>query len=279
MDETFSNDYTVMDNEDFESEMTLILAARCLDGIVLVGDRKMTRTDASGIHDAYGDKITGEIDGILTAFSGDVGTFQVFVNTLRDYVTTTRDEQIKSFLDNPLMGRRRENFGPGFEQVKLRVSQLQSEFNNRYQKYPYKVLMGVSSQYFASKKSSLYYFEADGRIFPLSEPKAIGSGSSHISYYLKRYWEHDKTTMKDFAQLGDFLIRYVSHDKITLDNAVGLSHDKPYPQIVFIPDDPDFCRPNNNGNPKLDCAPMQKELEQYRTYSEQKIKSLHDQPF
>jgi len=34
--------------------------------------------------------------------------------------------------------------------------------------------------------------------------------------------------------LGDFLIRYVSDDQITLDNAVGLSRDKPYPQIVFI---------------------------------------------
>jgi hypothetical protein len=37
--------------------------------------------------------------------------------------------------------------------------------------------------------------------------------------------------------VGDFLIRYVSDANITLDNGVGLSPDKPYPQIVFVPDD------------------------------------------
>ena len=96
--------------------------------------------------------------------------------------------------------------------------------------------MDVSSQYFPSNKSSLlYYFESSGRIFPLSEPKAIGSRSSHVYYFLKRYRHHDKTTIKELAQLGDFLIRYVSHDKITLDNAVGLSRDQSYPQIVSSP--------------------------------------------
>lgn len=83
--------------------------------------------------------------------------------------------------------------------------------------------------------------------------------------------------MKEFAQLGDFLIRYVSDANITLDNGVGLSPDKPYPQIVFVPDDPVFCRPNNNGKSKLDCTPLQQELDQYETYSERKIKSYHDQ--
>jgi hypothetical protein len=81
--------------------------------------------------------------------------------------------------------------------------------------------------------------------------------------------------MQEFAQLGDFLIRYVSDDQITLDNAVGLSRDKPYPQIIFIPDDQNFCAPCNDGKPKLDCTPTQQELDQYRAYSENKIKSFH----
>jgi 20S proteasome alpha/beta subunit len=230
MEKIISNDYTIFDNLAFESQMTLILGARCRDGVVLVGDRKMTQTDTGGIHNAYDDKITGEIDGILTAFSGDAGTFQVFVNTLRDYVTTTRDEQIKN-----LIGIYRAKFGPSFEQLKLRVSELQSEFNKKYEKYPYKVLMGVSSQYFPDRKSLLYHFYADGRFFSLSKPIAIGSGSSHVYYFLERYWDYDKTTMQDFAQLSDFLIRYVSHDKITLDNAVGLSPEQHIHKLVLYP--------------------------------------------
>jgi hypothetical protein len=100
-----------------------------------------------GIHNVYDNKITGEIRGVLTAFSGDAGTFQVFASTLRDYVITSRNEQIKN-----LIGLCSANIGPSFEQVKLRVSQLQSEFNKKYEKYPYKVLMGVSSQYFPDRK-------------------------------------------------------------------------------------------------------------------------------
>ena len=94
--------------------------------------------------------------------------------------------------------------------------------------------MGVSSKYSENNKSLLYYFEPDGRIFPQSEPKAIGSGSTYAYYFLKRYWQDNKTTMKQFAQLGDFY-RYVSHDERVLDNAVGLSNQNDqyqYPQIV-----------------------------------------------
>jgi hypothetical protein len=44
-------------------------------------------------------------------------------------------------------------------------------------------------------------------------------------------------------------------------------------------DDPVFCRPNNNGKTKCDCTPPQQELDQYKTYSERKIKSFHDENF
>jgi 20S proteasome alpha/beta subunit len=275
-----SNDYTVLDNLASDSEMTLILGARCHDGVVLVADRKMTGQDTTGgTHDSYNVKIRGELDGILTAFSGDAGTFEVFANTLKDYVTTSRDAQIKSVLDNPFMGFRGGNFGPSFEQVRLRISQLQTEFNNKYTNFRYKVLMGVSSQFFADKKSSLYYFEADGRFFPLAEPKSIGSGSAYVLYFLKRYWKPDKTTMKEFAQLGDFVIRHVSHEVYKLDNAVGLSPEYPYPQIFFIPDNRDFCTERNNGVPKSDCSPTQDELNQYKTHSEDRLKALHGLPF
>ena len=90
METMISNDYTPFDNE--ESEMTLLMGARCVDGVILAGDRKMTQTLSSGIHYLYHEKITGEIDGILTGFAGDAGAFEVFRTTLRDYVMNNRNE-------------------------------------------------------------------------------------------------------------------------------------------------------------------------------------------
>ncbi len=168
-----------------------------MDGVVLMGDRKLIQADSSGMHEAYADKITGEIDGILTGFSGDAGAFEVFRSTLRDYVTTTRNEQITK---NPRLAKK--NIGPSFDQFKLRISQIQSEFYSKYQKFQYRVLMGVSGKYFVNKKSSLYFYETDGRCFPQNETKAIGSGSSHVFYFLKRYWNPNKTTMKEICTIG-----------------------------------------------------------------------------
>ncbi|HYA84408.1 MAG TPA: hypothetical protein VEH06_13315 [Candidatus Bathyarchaeia archaeon] len=184
--------------------MTLILGARCIDGVVLIGDRRVTQTLSSGPRYVYEDKITGEIDGILTGFAGDQGAFEVFRTKLRVYVTTKIREDEK-------------NVGHALDQLKLKISEIQYDFYSKYQQRPYRVLMGASSKYFASQKSSLYLYETDGRCFPQNEtlPVAIGSGSSHILYFLKRYWNPNKTTMNEFAQLGDFLIRYVSDDKIT----------------------------------------------------------------
>ena len=54
--------------------------------------------------------------------------------------------------------------------------------------------------------------------------------------------------MKEFAQLADFIIRYVdveaklSLSKYKLDNAVGLNPERPYPQVIYIPNNPKYCK-------------------------------------
>lgn len=66
------------------------MGARCKDGSILVGDRKITSTAVPDV--VYANKITGEINGALTAFAGDRGTFELFRNRLRHYAKTI-DEQ------------------------------------------------------------------------------------------------------------------------------------------------------------------------------------------
>lgn len=102
--------------------------------------------------------------------------------------------------------------------------------------------------------SVLSYFFFDGRSVPITEFRTIGSGSQYASYFLKRYWRPNQTTMLQFAQLCDFIIRHISHARITLDSGVGLRDEQSHPQIIFIPNDPNFCRMYNNEQLKLDCS-------------------------
>jgi 20S proteasome alpha/beta subunit len=244
--------------------MTLILGARCIDGVVLAADREFLGTDTiGGIHNTYNNsKITGELDGISTGFSGDVGSFQLFSTSLRNHVNNSRT-------------------GLSFDAMMLKVREIQHEFYETYENYRYKVLMGVASKYSTVSRSSLYYFESDGRFFLKSEPKAIGSGSPYAYYFLKRYWHENQTTMEQFAQLSDFIIRYVSDPNLRLDDAVGLSNqDNQYqhPQIVYIPDNPEFCKVYNSGQSKVDCFPVEGRLNELRRHSENFLNTLYQLP-
>ena len=65
--------------------------------------------------------------------------------------------------------------------------------------------------------------------------------------------------MKEYAQLADFIIRYISHETYTLDMSVGLDPKFAYPQIIYVPDHQDYCKPLNDGKPKTDCLPLKAE--------------------
>ena len=81
--------------------------------------------------------------------------------------------------------------------------------------------------------------------------------------------------MKEFSQLSDFVIRYVENEKYTLDNEVGLNPGWPYPQITYLPDNPDYCKLHNEGKPKLDCSPKEHGLKEFKLYSDKKLESLY----
>jgi hypothetical protein len=132
--------------------------------------------------------------------------------------------------------------------------------------------------FFGDRKSILYFFDIDGGYLTIKTYKALGDGEPYASYYLKRYYDKD-ITMKKFAQLGDFVIRYIDNETYRLHYSVGLDPNHRYPQIKYIPDDPDYCRPSNNGDPKCDCSPTQEELDEFKSYSERKLQSLHNVPF
>jgi 20S proteasome alpha/beta subunit len=259
--------------------VTLILGGRCRDGVVLVADSKLTEDRIDGLHFSYDNKITGEIEGILTAFSGDRGMFEVFTTRLRDYVNTTTQNQIRETFRKAIIGFIKPQFGPTIDQLSLGIYNIQHDLHIKNLNYNFDVLMGVSGKYYAPSESRLFYFYPDGRVLPIKDFRVIGSGAPFVLYYLKRYWEEAKMEMKKFAQLADFAIKYVEREMWKLDNAVGLNPARPFPQIIYIPDNPDYCRPHNQGKPKSDCSPNEHELIEFSLYSDKKLISLECEPF
>jgi 20S proteasome alpha/beta subunit len=261
--------------------MTLILGARCCDGVVLAADRKLSIISSRGIQYQYGDKITGELRGVLTAFSGDAGAFQVFAMNMRNYVDTSRRERIEETFRQPFIpGRHFDEPNPSVDQIKIKVSQIQDDFIKKNDKYRCRILMGISSVYSADGVSSLFLFEPDGRCTPVIEPIAIGSGTPYALYFLKRYAIHNVIAMHQFAQLADFIIRYVSNSTYPLDNSVGLNDNNSqyqYPQIHYVPDKPnEHCQLDEMGNQRLDCLADVNALCEFRTNSTDMIQRLNE---
>lgn len=66
--------------------MTFILGAKCVDGVVLIGDTRFTiNYGTDWIHDY---KIFGEYKGVIMGFAGNCGTFELFKFHIMDFVKT-----------------------------------------------------------------------------------------------------------------------------------------------------------------------------------------------
>jgi 20S proteasome alpha/beta subunit len=69
--------------------MTYILGFRCLDGVVLIADTKFT-TDRGNITFTYDNqKIIAGISGVIMAFAGTRGKFELFQSAITDYIETS----------------------------------------------------------------------------------------------------------------------------------------------------------------------------------------------
>jgi 20S proteasome alpha/beta subunit len=193
-------------------KMTLLLGARCTDGVVLAADRKF-----AGRRPVFEDKITGELKGMLTGFSGDYGSFIVFTAGLRKYVNDITKSQIKDLADP---AGQTSDLGADLDSIIWEINRIKSELKHKFY-----LLMAVSGSYFKKdKKSRLYEFDYFDGCIPINNGyEVLGSGADHCSYILKRYFRNNDMKMEEFAQLADFAIRFVSNEKYIFTNhEVGL---------------------------------------------------------
>jgi 20S proteasome alpha/beta subunit len=195
------------------NRMTYVLGVRCSDGVVLIGDTKMTVNN--GINEKFGDKITGELTGVLTGFSGLRDQFEPFRSQLREL----RRNSQKHFTPDTVL-----------KSVKDIFRSLYSQYGNRFN---LELLVGISRADLG-EKSILYYFHDDGLYQHIdNDYKAIGA-EPYGEIYLKQLWNQEMN-MDQTAELGYFIVRYI--EKFRLDLTVGTGGDRPHPQVRFIPDE------------------------------------------
>lgn len=195
------------------NRMTYVLGARCSDGVVLIADTKMTVN--GGVNNKFGDKITGELVGVLTGFSGLRDQFEPFRSQLRELRRSlgdqiTPDTILKSIKD--ILRSLYSQYGSGLN-LELLVAISRAKLD---------------------EKSILYYFHEDGSYQLIDQDyKAIGA-EPYGEIYLKQIW-NSEMNMDKTAELGYFIIRYI--EKFQLDLTVGTGGDKPRPQVRFVPDE------------------------------------------
>ena len=67
--------------------MTFILGARCMNGVVLVADRKITKFD-DGLTFDYGDKLFAELSHIVFGSSGSTRYLWIISSKIRNHIRT-----------------------------------------------------------------------------------------------------------------------------------------------------------------------------------------------
>jgi len=191
------------------TDMTYIIGARCKDGVVLVGDRKVTLE--SGTDFDFEDKIFMDVSNIIVGSSGVSGLFDKFRSRVSAYVVAhPQGTDIQTFIS----------------EIETITRTLNQTYRETLRGQTFDVLLGFR----LPQISALQYIYPIGFAEGVRKYKAIGHGEPYGSIFLKRLWDKE-LTMAKFAELGYFTIRQI--EELKLDSSVG-----GIPQIWYIPDPP-----------------------------------------
>lgn len=202
-------------------DMTYILGARCSDGVVLVGDTKVTVEE--GADYAYAKKVSRPLFNIVMGSSGIGGLYKDFQN--RIVATVVRMEKEK------------EKYRPitTEEEFSVLVNKVIREMHEDYDEDRHLIinnLMIISATRIGSPNAQLTVFTPYGFPEPVNERRAIGHGEPYGALFLKKMWNKNMT-MEQAAKLGIFIIKFIQDMK--LDNSVGFDQEF-LPQVFYIPD-------------------------------------------
>lgn len=213
-----------------KNDMTFILGARCTDGVVLIGDTKITIDE--GADYTYGQKISRPFPNgpVIMGAAGMGGLYKDFSNRVLSsimemenrkdqYTPITTEEQFEVLVNRVIRGMH-DDFGEDRHII----------LNN---------LMVMCASRINGKTGVLTVFTPYGFPEPVMKARAIGHGEPYGALFLKKMWREKTMTMEATAKLGVFIIKLIQEMK--LDNSVGFN-DEYLPQVFYVPD---VIYPNN----------------------------------
>jgi 20S proteasome alpha/beta subunit len=200
--------------------MTLVLAANCIDGVVIVADRKITDLITKSLV-GYDEKIYGVLRNVIFAYEGAVDMFQVFLRYVAGDVIIQRDAADKYTSSNLL-------------QKLSNVMNILRNIRNEHSK-DFRLTIMVARQFPTSAKSDLHIIKSNGSCECVNEWRAIGSGGLTCKEYVIQKW-NSNMKMHDFAKLCYCVIKYIENHK--LDESVGVDVNRP--SIRYLKDSEDI---------------------------------------
>lgn len=197
--------------------MTLIIGARCKDGVVIAGDRRVLR----GTEYSEEKKITEAFQNFVVGASGISGLMDKFLFEMNLYLTSEDAKKLKSWRD----------FSYILEDLAYQLLQkygqrLNIEETAEIGAYAFDVLYGAKTY---SDHASLYHMYSTGFSTEIKTFDIIGHGQPHALPFLKTLY-HPEITMDDVVKLCVFILKLIDEEKI--DFSVGGK-----PQIFKIPDE------------------------------------------
>lgn len=220
-------------NKQRDRRMTLIIAARCKDGVVLVGDRKVTNSVRP-----YTDKIrkAGQLEAIIFTAAGDGNLFEEFLTEI-ERATLWKANWIEEENKKVSESLQRVFTSVDFKRTCVEtLTTMKNVYSERgLNEYSLQVLFVVPEIKGDRSVATLYKMDT-GDCFPnpMEEGEVEAIGYPHLGrIFLKNLEEKSNyLTMRDVARVAALTIKYI--DKAELAEAVGVGTIEP--QIWFVED-------------------------------------------
>jgi 20S proteasome alpha/beta subunit len=174
--------------------LTLILGARCTDGVVIVGDTKITSTMGTVLR--YEPKLAGVLRNVIFGYAGSVIMYKVFERYIIGDLMILRDSSDK-YTDDNLVNK-----------IADAMCVIKEARSNQY--FDLRVMIG--RQFPNDGESDLHVVSSEGRIDRIFSWKAIGKGELSANPIMERKWK-EGMNMKEFALLSYCIIRCAEQER------------------------------------------------------------------
>jgi hypothetical protein len=219
--------------------LTVIIGARCSDGVVLVADKQLT--DIFGKPPEFRDKLSGDIGHFLVGYTGLEEIFHIFR---------------KSIVGDLLLVSKSDPYT--FDNFITRCCPVISALNRIACKPVLEVLV-VKHQW---SNTQLYHIDDKGRVYRINDYIAVGSGYREADNICKSL-PIQSMTMKDFVKRAYFAIMFMNQYHPGL--GVGVEPDG-IPSIKYMYYDKEWDREPAKDSPQ--------DIEDCKKYTEERLEQI-----